>query len=138
MPESELWMPIGEWTLPRTRENKALTVSEQKTKLVGDGKPEQSQTRDRTRGLSATQTLSGRSSGVCLRRGFVHPWCTNIGLPLGSERGLSDDEDRQHFDCATWLHKAPRDAEGSGPFELKELDGCRMARSRSESSIPCN
>jgi hypothetical protein len=41
-----------------------------------------------------------------LRRGFVHPGCTNIGLPLGSERGLSDDEARQHFDCATWLHKA--------------------------------
>jgi hypothetical protein len=26
---------------------------------------------------------------------FVFP-----ALPLGSERGLSDDEDRQHFDCA--------------------------------------
>jgi hypothetical protein len=25
---------------------------------------------------------------------------------LWSERGLSGNEDRQHFDCATWLHKA--------------------------------
>jgi hypothetical protein len=28
------------------------------------------------------------------------------GLPLGSERALSGNEDRQHFGCATWLHKA--------------------------------
>jgi hypothetical protein len=41
-----------------------------------------------------------------LRPEFVHPGCTNIGLPWWSERGLSDDEDRQHFICATWLHKA--------------------------------
>jgi hypothetical protein len=41
-----------------------------------------------------------------LRAEFVHPGCTNIGLPLWSESGLSDDEDRQHFVCATWLHKA--------------------------------
>ena len=25
---------------------------------------------------------------------------------MWSERGLSGNEDRQHFDCATWLHKA--------------------------------
>jgi hypothetical protein len=44
---------------------------------------------------------------------FVHPRYTNIELPLWFERGLSGNEDRQHFDCATWLHKTPRDAEGS-------------------------
>ncbi|MGA9990315.1 MAG: hypothetical protein WBP69_21250, partial [Terriglobales bacterium] len=27
-------------------------------------------------------------------------------LPLGSERGLSGNEDRQRSDCATWLDKA--------------------------------
>jgi hypothetical protein len=43
-----------------------------------------------------------------LRPEFVHSECTNIGLPLGSERALSGNEDRQHFGCATWLHKAAR------------------------------
>ena len=48
--------------------------------------------------------LSGRSPGA-FRPEFVHPGCTNIELPLGSEHGLSANEDRQHLDCATWLHK---------------------------------
>jgi hypothetical protein len=48
-----------------------------------------------------------------LRFELVHPGCTNIRMPLGSGCGLSDSEDRRHFDCATWLHKAcqmPKDA----------------------------
>jgi len=43
---------------------------------------------------------------VRLRPEFVHPGCTNIELLLWSERGLSGNEDSQHFDCATWLHEA--------------------------------
>jgi hypothetical protein len=69
-------------------------------------KSSHSRTGDRAHGLSGTQTVSGGLPPGRRRPEFVHPGCTNIGLPLGSERGLSDDKDRQHFVCATWLHKA--------------------------------
>jgi len=62
----------------------------------------------------------------------VHPGCTNIGLPLWSERGLSDDEDTQHFDCATWLHKAremPKEQfrrEVEKELTLRETEACEI------------
>jgi hypothetical protein len=69
-------------------------------------KSEQPQTGDRTRGTLWHTNAFGKVPPLCLRPEFVHPGCTNIELPLGSERGLSGNEHRQHFDCATWLHKA--------------------------------
>jgi hypothetical protein len=35
-----------------------------------------------------------------------------------SERGLSGNEDRQHFDCATWVHKADQMPEDAHPLKL--------------------
>src|SRR5271157_2439661 len=67
-------------------------------------KPEQSQTGDGPGALWHTNAF-GRSPGG-LRPEFVHSGCTNIELPLGSGRGLRGNEGRQHFDCATRLHKA--------------------------------
>ena len=64
-----------------------------------------------------------------LKPEFVQHGCTNIELPLGSERALSDDEDRQRFDCATWLHKAremPKEKVKDGSRE-----GTDRARNRS-------
>ena len=69
--------------------------------------PRPTMLRQRTAKCRLTGCLSrGVQSTVCLRPEFVQQGCTNIELPLGSERGLSGNEDRQHFDCATWLHKA--------------------------------
>ena len=34
--------------------------------------------------------------------------------------GLSDYEDTQHFDCATWLHKARHKAERTVDLEVKK------------------
>src|ERR1039458_1030247 len=56
-------------------------------------------------GFSGSQRFREGPPGA-FRPEFVHPGCTNIELSLGSERGLSGNEDRQHLDCATWLHKA--------------------------------
>ena len=59
-----------------------------------------------------------------LKPEFVQHGSTNIELPLGSERALSDGEDRQHFDCATWLHKAREMSKGKVKREVeKELTG---------------
>src|ERR1017187_10750510 len=59
-----------------------------------------------------------------LKPEFVQHGSTNIEFPLGSERALSDGEDRQHFDCATWLHKAREMSKGKVKREVeKELTG---------------
>jgi hypothetical protein len=60
-------------------------------------KSEQAQTGDRTRGLSGTQTLSRTSPRCVSGPSLCTQGAQTSGLPLWSERGLNDDEDRQHF-----------------------------------------
>src|ERR1039457_144127 len=87
-------------------------------------KPEQSRTGDPARVFSGTQTLSARSTRCDSSPNLCSMGSTNIELPLGSERALSDGEDRQHFDCATWLHKAREMSKGKVKREVeKELTG---------------
>ena len=69
-------------------------------------KPEQSQTADRPRELSGTQTLSGRSPGCVSGPSLCTRGAQTSNCFCGLEHGLSGNEDSQHFDCATWLHEA--------------------------------
>ena len=81
-------------------------MSEQTANMVGMAKPEQSQTGDRTRGTLWHTNAFGGPSGRVAGPSLCTRSAQNNGLPLWSERGLSGNEDRQHFDCATWLHRA--------------------------------
>ncbi len=71
-------------------------------------------------GLSGTQTLSGNSPGLRLRPEFVHPGCTNIKLPLWSERGVGGNEDRRHFRLCNLVAQGPRDAKGEFKREVEK------------------
>jgi hypothetical protein len=58
------------------------------------------------------------------------------------EQGLAGSERRSVIYVSGRSHTADSDADGIFAYHSsggsKELDGCRMARTRSESSIPCN
>ena len=88
------------------RIKKSLTYSEGKANIVVMQSPSNRKQLPGTARLSGTHKHFREGPWVRLRPEFVHPGCTNIELLLWSERGLSGNEDRQHFDCATWLHKA--------------------------------
>jgi|SRR5208282_4198434 hypothetical protein len=63
--------------------------------------PEQTQIGDKTRGTRFREVPGGVSGPDLCTRGAQTSDCL-----CGSERRLTRNEDRQHFVCATWLHKA--------------------------------
>jgi hypothetical protein len=66
-------------------------------------KSEQPQTGGRDRGTLWHTNAFAKVPSLCLRPEFVHPGCTNIGI----ERGLNDDEDRQHFVGSVLVRRRP-------------------------------
>jgi hypothetical protein len=79
------------------------------------------------RGLSGKEDQQHFVGSVRVRRRpeFVQHDCTNnMELLCGLSASDGGNEDRQHFDCATWLHKAREMPKGKVKREVeKEVTG---------------
>ena len=101
----------------------------------GDGKARAIANRWADRGLTGTQTLSGRIPGLRLRPEFVQHGCTNsMGLLCGLSASDKGNEDRRHFRLCNLVTQGPRDAKGEFKREVEKELTLRETESRPRDS----
>jgi len=103
-----------------------LTFSEQKANIVGMAK---SSNREQVTGPdSLAHRRSREGSRDCVSGPNL---CTQgaqaAGLPLSSERGLNDDEDRQHFVGSVLVRRRPEFVQHGCTKSMRLLGGLRAS-----------